>query len=128
MVYRYTDAKGREVEERARATERDRAQAGKFEALVVPAGRFGAHRIEWLSRVAIKSEGRPVLAYLTTEPYRKETMWLAPGIGIIRRNIVYILDGKVKHTIQFNLLNYEAAEDCVREDVEMDSIKYQPTQ
>jgi hypothetical protein len=111
ILYKYTDKKGRPFEARAKATQRDRARASKFETVVVGAGRFGAHRVEWLSRVAIKTKGRSVLAYLTTEPYRREVMWLAPGIGIVSRNISYVSRGTDVESILFNLSEHTAAEE-----------------
>ncbi len=123
IVYKYTDNRGKPHEQEARARQRDRASVGDFETVVTPAGRFGAHRIEWLSRVSIETKGRVVLGHLTTEPYRKETMWLAPGVGIVVRDIDYLQSSRVMERIQFDLLSFTPAEDCVFHDLDLKTVK-----
>lgn len=119
IIYKYHDSRGRPHEQKARARQKDRASVGDFDTVVTPAGKFGAHRIEWLSRVAIQTQGRVVLGHLTTAPYRKETMWLAPGVGIVVRDIDYLQSNRVRERIQFDLLSFTPAEDCVFHDLDI---------
>jgi hypothetical protein len=114
VMYSMRDKKGKIHKSTAIAKQRDRAQAGKFEPIVVPAGRFGAHRVDWLSRIEVTTEGRPILEHLTTEPYRKESMWIAPGIGIVKRQIDYQIGMDVKQSIIFQLMSYHSVDDCTR--------------
>jgi hypothetical protein len=96
---------GRQVEGPAVATQKDRGMVESFEEVVVPAGAFKAFRVFWLGRVSIAMKGRPVLDGLTAEPYRKDTMWFASGIGMVRRKVIYPerKDGEVV----FDLVRYE---------------------
>jgi hypothetical protein len=88
--YRFTDKKGKVTEATVHAEEHHRAYAKMMETIQVPKGRFSARRIEWVSRVQMTADGRPVLCPLTAEPYRKETMWVAPNVGIIKRQITFL--------------------------------------
>jgi hypothetical protein len=117
LRYGYRDKKGRHHELEARAVIRNRAHANGFETVIVPAGRFGAYRIEWLTRVDIEAEGRPILEHLTTEPFRRETMWVAPGVGIVKRNIDYLAVGRPSRTVTLSLTDYTPAGDCVFQDL-----------
>lgn len=92
VTYQIATPKGETKERKGEATERHRALAGKLETVTVPKGKFNARRIDWLSRLELKTEGRPVLMPLTTEPYRKETMWVVPGIGIVKRSISFLTE------------------------------------
>jgi hypothetical protein len=106
FLYLYTDKKGKEIKEQATAYETNRAMAGEKEEIITPYGIFNAVKINWLGRVEIKTQksNRKVLKELTTRPYREEAMWFAPGIGMIRRKIVY-LDDK-KNPVFFDLIRY----------------------
>jgi hypothetical protein len=103
-IYDYYNRKGRPVKALATVLQKDRAKASGLEKILTRAGTFQALRVLWLSRVEITVKGRPVLEKLTTEPYRKEIMWLAPGYGIVRREIEYIGDETKKVT--FDLVDY----------------------
>jgi hypothetical protein len=103
LVYSFRDDKGRNHATEASAVIRNRAHVKGFESLVVPAGRFGGYRIEWITRIDIKADGRPVLAHLTTEPYRRETMWVSPGIGIVKREIDYLRGGRKYRSVTLSL-------------------------
>ena len=74
------------------------------ERIVAPFGHFETRPVSWLSRLEIKIDGRPVLETLTTEPFRRETVWLAEGYGIIRRQIEYL--GVEKKQVTFDLARY----------------------
>ena len=103
LIYTYRDKKGVSHSVNANAVIRNRAHVREFEQIVVPAGQFGAYRVEWISRVDIKAEGRPILEHLTAAPYRRETMWIATGIGIVKRDIDFLRDGKKEHSVTFAL-------------------------
>jgi hypothetical protein len=119
ILHKHRDKEGNVKQQTAVARQKDRAQVKRFETVVVPAGRFGAHRIDWLSRVDIKADGRPVLEELTTEPYRRERMWVAPGFGIVKRVINYLRGGRIRETIIFELTLVSGGDDCVIQDVEI---------
>ncbi len=89
VVYQYRDKKGKPHSLPAKANERARARAVESETIVTPGGPFKAWKISWISRIEIFAGKRPVLLELTAEPYRKETMWVAPGTGLVRRQIDY---------------------------------------
>jgi hypothetical protein len=110
IIHKYQDKFGIQQEQMAKAVQKDRAKAGKFESVEVPAGRFNAYCIRWRSRISIKVKGRPVLEALTTEPYRRETMWISPGIGIVKRIVAYLKNGRVTDHIVFELVSYRAAD------------------
>ncbi len=103
-IFKYQNRNGRWVKALASLLQKDRAKAGDMEKILTQAGTFQALRVMWLSRVDINIKGRPVLEKLTTEPYRKETMWLAPGYGIVRREIEYM--GEETKTVTFDLVSY----------------------
>jgi hypothetical protein len=84
----------------------DRAQAKHAERIATPLGIFDTRKVIWLSRVKIKVKGRPLLEKLTSEPYRRETMWIAAGYGIIRRKIEYLGDKQSKKSVLFDLIKY----------------------
>jgi hypothetical protein len=119
VLHKHRDGEGDAKAQMAEAFQKDRAQVKQFDTVVVPAGRFGAYRIEWLSRVDIRAQGRPVLEELTTEPYRQERMWVAPGIGIVKRVIDYLRGGRIRETIIFELTRVVKGDDCVIQDVEI---------
>jgi len=79
------------VVEKARAIEVDRALVTGLIDVVVPAGIYKAWRVDWISRIEMKAgKGRDVLARLTTEPYRKDAMWFAPGVGLVKRRVSFM--------------------------------------
>jgi hypothetical protein len=104
--HRYLDKDGLRREQAAEAVQTDRAQVGKYEWVSVPAGRYNALRVQWLSRIAVKTKGRPVLERLTTEPYRREEMWISPGIGIVKRSIEYLNHERVDQRVVFELRSF----------------------
>ena len=104
VTYRLANKKGLTKPHRGIAKARHRALAGKAETLTVPAGTFNARRIEWTSRVEIRTDDRPVLMPLTTEPYRRETMWIVPGVGIVKRSISFLV-GEGKGSVLLELLS-----------------------
>jgi hypothetical protein len=104
VIYDSYNRQGRRVKALANLLQKDRAKAGGLEKVLTRAGTFQALRVTWLSRAEIKIKGRPVLEKLTTEPYRKEIMWLAPGYGIVRREIEYM--GEETKTVTFDLMEY----------------------
>ncbi len=104
VLYRFSDDKGKTHETLAEARQWDRAQVRGVESVVVPAGRYDAYRVTWLSRIEIRAEGRPVFKQLTADPYRRESMWIVPNIGFVRRQIEYI--GKEVRLISFDLAHY----------------------
>lgn len=112
LIYRYHDSGGKAHALKADATIKNRANAHPFETVVVPAGRFGAYRIEWIGRVEIAAKKRAVLEYLTTEPYRRETMWVTPGVGIIKREINYLAQDRTHQTVNIVLQHYSSGQDC----------------
>lgn len=105
VPYRFRDGRGRPREVAASARQRDRAQAGEEDDVIVPAGRFTARRIEWLSRIQIEAQGRPVLVELAAEPYRRESMWVSEGTGIVKRRITFPAYRAAE--IAFDLVRYE---------------------
>jgi hypothetical protein len=85
----------------------DRAQVKQKEKVVVPAGVFEAWLVSWRSRMEIRAgkAGRKVLAEMTTEPFRRETAWFAPGIGMVRRRVIYEGSGG-REDIVFSLVSF----------------------
>ncbi len=104
VVHRFRDSRGKPQERPAKAMQRDRAEVEDEEEVTTPAGRYQAFRVYWLSRIEIKVKKRLILDRLTDEPYRKEIMWLTPGIGVVRRRIEY--PGVRAGRISFDLLHY----------------------
>jgi hypothetical protein len=104
VIHGFYNKDGRLVKALATVVQKDRAHAAGLEDVLTHAGMFKAVRVSWFSRVEMKIKGRPVLERLTTEPYRKETMWLAPGYGIVRREIEYV--GDETKSVIFNLVEY----------------------
>ena len=104
VAYQIADKSGLAKTRTGHAKERHRALARKLETITVPAGRFDARRVDWISRIEIRTDDRPVLMPLTTAPYRKETMWVMPGIGIVKREISF-LEGQGKGTVVFELVS-----------------------
>ncbi|MDJ0765602.1 MAG: hypothetical protein QNJ97_21650 [Myxococcota bacterium] len=105
VIYQYRDKKGNQRSEPALAKQRDRAHVENREMIATPAGQYDAWRISWISRIDITAKGRPVLQELTSAPYRKETMWIAEGIGVVRRRIEYT--GYPKATVTFDLTDFD---------------------
>jgi hypothetical protein len=70
----------------------------------VPAGRFSARRIDWTSRIELAAGARPVLDPLTAEPFRTEVMWVAEGVGIVRRRVEHSIPTKA--VVTFDLVSY----------------------
>ncbi len=106
IIHRYRDKDGIRRDQAAEAVQTDRAIAGLYEGVTVPAGQYSALCVRWISRIAIKNKGRPVLEWLTAEPYRQETMWLAPGVGIVKRSIEYLKPGKRAQRVTFELQEF----------------------
>jgi len=105
VVYRYRDKKGRLHEDEAEGIQTDRANMWDFEDVFVPAGRFRCHRISWIGRIELRVDGRPVLTELTADPYREETTWFAPGVGLVRRRISHRRDDM--EVVTFDLVEHE---------------------
>ncbi|MBN2525908.1 MAG: hypothetical protein JXR76_05895 [Deltaproteobacteria bacterium] len=95
------------VEEDAVGVQTERATMKRQEKVVVPAGVFQSYLVSYGSRMEILAgtERRKVLQKLTTEPFRRETVWFAPGVGMVRRRITYNTPEKVD--IIFNLVRFE---------------------
>lgn len=98
------DRQGRGHPQRAVGRQRDRAVVDELRETIVPAGRFDAYRIEWTGNISLTVGKRPVLVGLTAEPFRSETVWVAPGIGIARRLVRYA--GSSRNAVSFDLLEY----------------------
>lgn len=105
VTYESKDRAGVVRVEKAQATQTDRAMVVESDETIVPAGRFSTLQIQWISRVEMNADKRKVLAKLTAEPFRKETMWLAKGVGIVRRHIEYL--GTRSGTLSFDLVMYK---------------------
>ncbi|MCP4599750.1 MAG: hypothetical protein GY847_04290 [Proteobacteria bacterium] len=105
VIYQYRDKRGKQHKVPARAKQRERAHVQDLEVISVPIGMHQAYQISWLSRIEITAKGRPVLEELTSEPYRREEMWVVSGIGIVRRRIEY--PGYRAARISFELMSYE---------------------
>ncbi len=106
LSWRTRDAKQNIIDEQARGMQTDRAMAGVTEKIIVPVGIFNnALRVEWLGRIDIEAgKGRKVLQELTVEPFRRDTMWFVPGIGMVKRRVTY--DSGLKEDITFDLVSY----------------------
>ncbi len=110
IMYSYRDDKGNAREILGEALQRDRAKAMGVSYVVVPAGRYEAYSISWMSRIDIKADKRVVLEQLTAEPYRNETMWVVPGIGFVKREIHF--PGKENRSVTFHLIKYSRPGQC----------------
>ncbi|MCU0662873.1 MAG: hypothetical protein MUC50_11180 [Myxococcota bacterium] len=106
LPYQYRDRKGRPVERKAGASQISYARIEEYEDVTVPAGRFHAFRIEWSSRLTMSVEKRQVLDSLTAKPFREEIVWIAKGVGIVRRYVTY--PGYKGAKVSFDLLRYDA--------------------
>jgi hypothetical protein len=104
VEYRYLDKQRKWQTTLASGYQRDRANVKEFRNVTVPAGVFRACRVDWLSRLELKAEGRPVLKELTTEPFRRERMWIVPGIGVVKRTVEY--PGHRAAQFIFDLVSY----------------------
>ncbi|MFO8074305.1 MAG: hypothetical protein R6V85_20780 [Polyangia bacterium] len=95
---------------RVSAEQKDRARVEGWETVVVPGGAFEAARLEWSSRVEIVDRGRVVLDQLTAEPFRSEIMWVVPGIGVVKRHVIWGDPGagdSLGDGVSFELVRYE---------------------
>ncbi|MCP4678824.1 MAG: hypothetical protein GY854_25720 [Deltaproteobacteria bacterium] len=110
ILYSYRDDNGNPHEILGQALQRDRAKAEGVSHVVVPAGRYEAYSVSWISRIDIKADKRVVLEQLTAEPYRRETMWVVPGIGFVKREIHF--QGKENRSITFHLVKYSRPGQC----------------
>ncbi len=108
VMYTYRDKRGKVHRVEAHAKQRDRALVEDFENITLPVGMYRACRVFWLSRIEIKAKGRPVLQDLTSEPFRREKMWIVSGIGIVRRRVEY--PGYRAAQIAFDLVSYDRPE------------------
>ena len=111
LVYRYKDNRGKPHALKADATITNRANARPFETVAVPAGRFGAYRIEWIGRVEIEAGARKILEHLTAEPYRRETMWVSPGVGIVKREINFLEADRTDQRVTLVLEQHSLGQD-----------------
>lgn len=95
------------IEEDALIAQTDRAQMLRQEKVIVPAGVFQADLVSWVSRIEIRAgkRGRRVLEKLTTEPFKKETVWFAPGVGMVRRRVTHAAPHQ--RDIIFELIRFE---------------------
>ncbi len=105
IEYDNVDKKGKQIHSKGLSIEYHRASFAKTESVTTPKGIFDAMRINWLSRVSIETKGRPLFSHLTTAPYRKETMWIVPGIGIVKRHIEHLKDGHSFETLTLSLVS-----------------------
>lgn len=105
VTYESRDRSGKTHVEEAMAIQSDRAMVKERDEVIVPAGRFDATELEWIARVEIEAKKRKVLRELTSEPFRKETMWFARGIGPVRRFVQYT--GVREGIVSFDLVMYK---------------------
>ena len=105
VTYESRDRSGKTHVEEAMATQSDRAMVKERDEVIVPAGRFDAIELEWIARVDIEAKKRKVLREITSEPFRKETMWFARGIGPVRRFVQYT--GVREGIVSFDLVMYK---------------------
>ncbi len=105
VIHEFRDKRGKIRKVPALAKQRERAHARGFENITTPVGMHRACSVEWMSRIEIFVDGRPVLQNLTSEPFRSETMWIVPGIGIVRRRIEYT--GFRTGQISLDLIRYD---------------------
>lgn len=106
LLYDSRDKQGKVHVEDATAVQSDRAFVHKSENIITPVGVFEALKITWLGRIEIKAKknNRRVLVDLTAAPYREDTIWIASGIGIVRRTISY--SRSKNDVISFDLSRY----------------------
>jgi hypothetical protein len=104
VTHTIRDELERPVTRPMRAVQRDRALVEGFDEVAVPAGEFRAARVEWISRLELFAGRRQVFDALTLEQFRSETMWIAPGIGIVKRQIAWA--GSPKSAVTFQLERY----------------------
>ncbi len=92
LSYRSRNSDDKIVDENADSVQTDIVTVKDREKIIVPAGIFkNAIRVEYLSRLEMKAKGRrSVLNPLTVKPYRRDTIWFAPGIGMVKRRVSYI--------------------------------------
>jgi hypothetical protein len=82
----------------ARGVQTDRALAGELADVIVPAGRFSARRVDWTCRLDLMRGKRPILDPLTAKAFRTEIMWIAPGVGVVRRRVEHAFPEKAVFT------------------------------
>jgi hypothetical protein len=99
-----TNAKGKPARVAVQGVQNDRALAGEQAVITVPAGSFPARRVDWTGRIELAAGARPVLDPLTAAPFRKEVMWIATGVGIVRRRVEHALPTET--VITFDLVSY----------------------
>ena len=87
----------------ARGVQTDRALAGEVSDVIVPAGRFQARRVDWTCRLELVRNKRPILDPLTAKAFRTEIMWIAEGVGIVRRRVEHAFPAKT--VITFDLVS-----------------------
>lgn len=106
LVYHTRGPKNRIIEEPAIGLQTDRAVVKGKEKVIVPAGVFEAYHISWTSRIEMRTQKkrRKVLQELTVEPFKQESMWFSPGVGMVRRRVTYL--GKNKEDIIFDLVSF----------------------
>jgi hypothetical protein len=91
LLYRTRDNNSKIIDEQVNSIQTDRAIVTGIEKVIVPAGIFEkAVKVEWSGRIEMEADGgRKILKPLTARPFRKDIMWFAPGIGLVKRRIVY---------------------------------------
>ncbi|MBN2341792.1 MAG: hypothetical protein JXX29_10720 [Deltaproteobacteria bacterium] len=106
LTYRTRGKNNQIVEEPAVGVQTDRAQIKVKEKVIVPAGVFDSYHVQWTSRMEIitRKKRRKVLDELSIEPYKKESTWFAPGIGMVRRRVTYSSNNK--EDIIFDLVSF----------------------
>jgi len=104
VEYVSTDRLGKAHREKARAFLDDRATVEGIETVIVAAGRFEAVRVGWLGRIELEAKRRRVLERVTSEPYRRESTWMARGIGMVRRRVELTDEGT--KVVTFDLVSY----------------------
>jgi hypothetical protein len=87
----------------ARGVETDRAIAGELADVIVPAGKFPARRVDWTCRLELLRGKRTILDPLTAKAFRTEIMWVAEGVGIVRRRVEHVFPSEV--VIVFDLMS-----------------------
>ncbi len=104
VTHTIRDELERPVTRPMRVLQHDRALVDGWEKVALPAGEFRAARVEWTSRLELFAGRRQVFDALTLEPFRAETMWIVPGIGIVKRQITWA--GSPKSAVLFQLERY----------------------
>ncbi|MCP4678822.1 MAG: hypothetical protein GY854_25710 [Deltaproteobacteria bacterium] len=108
VIHEFRDKRGKVQKVPAQAKQRERAHVRGFENITTSVGMYRACSVKWISRIEVFVKGRPVLQNLTAEPFRNETMWLVPGIGIVQRRIEY--PGFRTGQISLDLIRYDRPE------------------